>query len=151
MLPPELATERLLAIHSEIASSLDSFAQTRPLKDEDPLLLGRYVQLYNYVEFNLRRSMEVFARASVMPDKDKGKSIHEASATRLIPIVKNGVAARPSEKSTLTDTHSKLDELELRRTYRNMFAHFDPRAYKDEFIVFLTRSDFDARQILGEP
>lgn len=86
-----------------------------------------------------------------MPDKDKGKSIHEASATRLIPIVKNGVAARPSEKSTLTDSHSKLDELELRRTYRNMFAHFDPRAYKDEFIVFLTRSDFDARQILGEP
>jgi hypothetical protein len=87
MLPPELATERLLAIHNEIASSLDSFAQTRPLKDEDPLLLGRYVQLYNYVEFNLRRSMEVFARASVMPDKDKGKSIHEASATRLILLL----------------------------------------------------------------
>jgi hypothetical protein len=51
------------------------------------LLLGRYVQLYNYVEFNLRRSMEVFARASVMPDKDKGKSIHEASATRLILLL----------------------------------------------------------------
>jgi len=56
-----------------------------------------------------------------------------------------GAGTEPSE------TVGNLDEIELRRGFRNMFAHFAARAFQDDYLVFVTRSDFDAQQALGEP
>ncbi|MQU69090.1 hypothetical protein [Sinorhizobium meliloti] len=150
MIPPEYRTPLLAKAYAELTETAD-FRNTSPIGQDDIILIGEFVQSYNYIELHLRRSIEFFSRSGLLGQKDKGKSIHEVSAARLIPLVKQGVSSLPSEQNDLADTQGKLDEIELRRGFRNMFAHFAARAFKDDFLVFITRSDYDARQATGTP
>lgn len=147
MIPNEFQTERLNAAHARLRASSD-LQTTRDLDESDLLIIGRFVQTYNLIEFNLRRSLELFIRAGLLPENDGRKSVHMVTAARLVPLVKSAVSTMERETE---DTIALLDEIELRRGFRNMFAHFIARAFEDDFLVFITRDDYDAQQALGRP
>ena len=61
MIPGEFRTPRLEAAFAALTSVPDLGA-TRDVSNRDILIIGRYVQKFNLIELNRRRSLEMFSR-----------------------------------------------------------------------------------------
>ena len=62
MLPQELKSDRILYLQRKVQElGEDMPAKLLPLEIEDFQLFGSYIQLYNYIVLNLRRSVEACA------------------------------------------------------------------------------------------
>lgn len=115
-----------------------------PLEREDTFLIGAFVQVFNFIEFNLRRSIEVFCVAGLIERK---KSFH---TSELVELVKKAVTKLSVAGSDLDDILGKLDEIEFRRPYRNLLAHWAGRRIpKHDAIVLLSMDGKDALAALG--
>jgi hypothetical protein len=112
-----------------------------PTKD-DLVLIGSVIVLYSYIDFNLRRFIEVLERAKVLPEKWQGKT-----ATMPIGDVETIIQAMPDWAPTNLLAFERIKEL---RKMRNLMAHFAVRRFPDhDAFVFVTKSAPDFRRVLG--
>lgn len=150
MLPQEYRTPRGEELERKVEALPGGLTDLEPLQAPDYQLIGAFIQVFNFIEFNLRRSLEVHARAELLEPSiaRRHSQIHQAD------LVKRAKAAVSRMDPTVEDipaTHSKLDEIEFRRTFRNLLAHWAARRIPGEdAIVFLSKDGRDDKRISGE-
>jgi len=119
------------------------------LQPSDHLMVGVFIQTYNYMDFNLRRAIETFACAKLLPSKAAKKypKIHSAEVAG---IVQESVRAMDSAVEDIPDTIQILTIIERRREIRNLLSHWAARRIPNEdAIVLLSKDENDAMQVGG--
>lgn len=113
-----------------------------PLEREDAYLIGAFIQVFNFIELNLRRSLEVFCSAGLV-ERTKHFQTYE-----LVKLLKTGLKRTSITSQRLEDTLGKLDEIEFRRPFRNLLAHWAAKRIPGhDAIVLLTMDTKDALSV----
>ena len=114
------------------------------LRDEDALLIGKIILMFSFNELNLRRLVEILCEKGFLQTKNKFHT------SELVEAVKEGIAKAFPSDGQLNDDLEKLDEIEFRRPFRNMFAHWAAkRLDESDSIVFMTKDSSDEKAVHG--
>lgn len=114
------------------------------LRDEDALLLGKVILIFSFNELNLRRVLEILCEKGFLQSKKKFQP------RELVEKVKDGIAKAFPSDNQLSDDLAMLDEIELRRPHRNVFAHWAAKRLDGmDSIVFMTKDPLDEKAALG--
>jgi hypothetical protein len=92
-------------------------------------LIGQYVLTYSFIDLNLRRAVEVFARRDMLSDEHK-KRPRNIPAGQLASAVRYVVERMPSEQENIPKTLDILGAIDRGREMRNLLAHWGIK--KDE-------------------
>ena len=151
-LPPEHRTARIDSLQAIVASTpRDQLMDFPALQPVDHQLIGIFIQLFNYMDFNLRRAIETFAQARLLQSKAAGKypRIHSSEVAK---AVQDAVKAMDASIEDIPEAIRILSIIERRREIRNLLGHWAARRIPNEdAIVLLTKDEGDAIQIRGEP
>lgn len=115
-IPNAFASEPLLLVR-DYFDTLE-LSDLLPLQKEDAYLIGAFVQVFNFIELNLRRSLDVFCSAGLIERKKHFQT------SELVKLVKSGLEKAGVASQHIDDALAKLDEIELRRPFRNLLAHW---------------------------
>jgi hypothetical protein len=114
-----------------------------PMPSKDDLaLIGSVIVLYSYIDFNLRRFIEVLERAKALPKRWLGK-------TARMPIgdIETIIQAIPDWAPNNVFAFTRIKEF---RKVRNLMAHFAVRRFPNEdAFVFITKSAPDFKRVIG--
>ncbi|WP_223434843.1 MULTISPECIES: hypothetical protein [unclassified Pseudomonas] len=114
----------------------DALSKLEPLTEADAALIGHLLQSFNFLEFNLRRSIEIFVHAGLITASKKNPHSSELAQT-----VKTGVAAMGLDVATASVIYQKLDDIELHRDIRNHLAHWAAKRIKGHDALYLMSFD----------
>jgi hypothetical protein len=133
-LPP--STQKIQQLQTQIDALPPGEMLRFPGPDQDMLLAtGVLVQTYNYIELNLRRCVEAFVHANLLPESSwVGPQAKLLQSTRLVEAVKKALVRMTPVPADLQDWTVKLDEISLRWSMRHMFAHWALRRVPNEDI-----------------
>lgn len=107
------------------------------LTNEDFMLLGKYIQMYCFIELNIHRSFNKLESIGVIKTKPKGKVNITYIIGKLIELVNEKVI----ESSKVDEVIDKLQEIKYRRDYRNIFAHWAAKRIPNEDGMIFFASD----------
>lgn len=114
------------------------------LRDEDALLIGKVILIFSFNELNLRRAVDMLCEKGFLQPKKKFKT------SQLVRAVKDGIAKAFPHDDQLSDDLAKLDEIEFRRPFRNMYAHWAAKRLDEtDSIVFMTKDPQDEKAVHG--
>lgn len=114
----------------------NALAKLEPLTGADAALIGQLIQSFNFLEYNLRRSIEIFNHAGLT--KYGKKNPH---SSELAQIVKAGVTAMGIDDATAGVICQTLDDIELHRDTRNHLAHWAAKRIKGHDALYLMSMD----------
>ena len=149
MLPPEHRTHGVNKLQASLGALGGDLSKLESLTHEDFRIIGAYVQLYNFLEFNCRRAVEIFAGVGMLKGlaAEKPQRVH---SSKLFETAKGVVARMDPTVEDVPDSLAKLDEIELRKGFRNLFAHWAARRIPgQDAIVLFSMDGYDERQISG--
>jgi hypothetical protein len=151
MLPPEYRTPRIEMLERVVAKTApEDFFKFPVLTPHDHQLIGMYIQLYNYIDLNLRRSFEAFGQGKLLKGSSE-KSYPRIHSSALAGAVQDVVKEMNASVEDIPDSIGKLVEIERRREVRNLIGHWASRRIPNEdAIVLMTKNEGDAKQISGE-
>jgi hypothetical protein len=110
---------------------------------EDYVVIGGIVVLYSYVEFQMRRLIDVFEHAGLLADEWKGKG-----GNLNFGEVERAVRATPVWAGP--DDLGAFDKLAELRPLRNLVAHFVVRRFPDDdAFFFVAKSTKDFTKVFG--
>lgn len=114
---------------------------TERLRPTDLQWMAELIQLYNHIEFNLRRCIEVFTLAGMIEQSDKKTPMGGLSRIALTGI-------RQLEDGAFWE--ARIKEIELHRDMRNLFAHWAARRItgEDAYLI-LTKNPQESNKRLG--
>jgi hypothetical protein len=123
-------------------TSADALAQWPMLRSDDYSLIGGYIVLYSYIDFNLRRMVESVEEAGELRfGKGKAGLLTIADVERAIQTVPE--IYQGANKIA-------IDRIIDLRGMRNLLAHFSIRRFpEDEAFLFVTRSFRDYQREFG--
>lgn len=145
-----METEQLLELQKRMSRE-NAIALTDVLTDQQIIMIGTFVQFYNFIELNVRRCIEVLEAAKLYRPGKSTQTAGTLHSSELMETLSKAVSEMDPTVEDIPDTLAKLTEIEFRRAYRHMYAHMAARNYQNECIVFFTRSDKDARRALAAP
>lgn len=144
MLPKSSVTENGLRLRAIVdGTSAEDLAQWPMLSGDDYALIGGYIVLYSYIDFNLRRMVEAVEEAGELTFS-KGKAglltISDVErALQTVPEIYHG----PNKIA--------IDRIIDLRGMRNLMAHFSIRRFPDDdALLFVTRSFRDYKREFGK-
>lgn len=149
-LPPEHRTPRMESLQGIVdgvpPEKLFDFPVLQP---PDHQLIGVFVQLFNYMDFNLRRAIETFAHAKLLQG-DAAKKYPKIHSSQVTIAVQDAVKAMDAAVEDIPETIRILEIIERRREIRNLLGHWAARRIANEdAIVLVTKNEQDAMQIGG--
>jgi hypothetical protein len=149
-LPPEHRTPRIEMLEAIVAATpRDRLIDFPLLQPSDHLMVGVFIQTYNYMDFNLRRAIETFAYAKLLPPK-AAKKYPKIHSSDVAGIVQESVMAMDSAVEDIPDTIQILTIIERRREIRNLLSHWTARRISNEdAIVLLSKDENDAMRVSG--
>jgi hypothetical protein len=148
MLPPAHETPKTKQLKEKLETL--HIDQLLPLRAQDFEILGRYIQLYNTIELNLRRTVEVLAKQQLIDPKFANR-FGSLRFSALITEIKRCISILEADPEATGDAIKKLDEIERKRAFRNMIAHWSAqRIPNEDAFVFITKNDADAIKTKGE-
>jgi len=119
------------------------------LQPEDHHIIGFFIQQFNYMDLNLRRAIETFHQAKLLPDK-AAKKYPKIHSSEVAGIVQDSVKAMDTATEDITDTIRVLSIIERRREIRNLFGHWAARRIPNhDAIVLLSKDENDAMRTGG--
>jgi hypothetical protein len=142
-LPKSTETPRTRYLQDIVtAASATDLAGWPMLNEKDYALVGAFIVLFSYIDFNLRRVIEIFDKTGRLNAPWKGK-------TGNLNAVE--VAAGIQSLDYWDEAGRKaLNDVEELRKFRNLVAHFAVRRFPaDEAFVFLAKSTRDFKQQFG--
>ena len=144
MLPKSTPTERGLHLQALVnGASAQELSEWPMLRGDDYSLIGGYIVLYSYIDFNLRRIVDAIDEAGELTRVGKGKA-----GSLTIADVEKAIQAIP-EINTGPNKLAFARIVEL-RGFRNLLAHFAIRRFPDDdAFLFLTRSLRDYKREFG--
>lgn len=102
------------------------------LSEDDCRIFGAYIQHYNYIELNLRRSLEIFCRARILENQNDYQLLQDA---QLISTLTRGIEVQqPLDRDEVL---RNLAEIERLRDIRHLLAHWAARRFPDDDAVIL--------------
>lgn len=123
----------------------DPLTKTEPLNAGDAALIGHLIQAFNFIEYNLRRAIEVFSHAGLIPRPRKNPRPPE-----LVKLVKAGVAKLNQDAEAADIICKTLDDIEMHRDIRNHLAHWAAKRIKGHDALYLLSLDaMDATRRVG--
>jgi hypothetical protein len=109
---------------------------------DDVVLIGKIVMIYSYVDFDLRRMIEVLDHAKALPPAWLGK-IAKMHLSDIEAILETAPDIAPNNALALR----RIKEF---RKLRNLLAHFEVKRFPTEdALVFVTKDAADYRRVLG--
>jgi hypothetical protein len=143
-LPNTISTDRGKYLQAILVGASPEILIEWPMPTkEDLALIGSVIVLYSYIDFNLRRFVEVLEKANVLPGRWRGKT-----AKMSIGDVETIIHAMPDWAPNNLLAFRRIKEF---RKTRNLMAHFAVRRFPNEdAFVFVTKSARDFKQVLGE-
>jgi hypothetical protein len=142
-LPESRETPRLRSLLDIVNASPGDALIDWPMPSKDDLaLIGSVIVLYSYIDFNLRRFIEVLERAKALPKRWLGK-------TARMPIgdIETIIQAIPDWAPNNVFAFTRIKEF---RKVRNLMAHFAVRRFPNEdAFVFVTKSALDFKRVIG--
>jgi hypothetical protein len=142
-LPKSTETERTRYLQNLVNSSPDAIINWPVPTRDDHVLVGRFVMLYSYIDFDLRRMIEVLDHANKLPAKRAGKS-----AEMSIGDVETMLETMPDTSQANAAAFGRIREF---RKLRNLVAHFAIKRFPNEdALVFITKSASDYKRVLGK-
>lgn len=107
-----------------------------PNKDH-VVLVGKIVMLYSYIDFNLRRMIEVLDHANALPEEWSGRSAK---------LHLSEIEAMPERSPSNALALRRIKEF---RKLRNLLAHFAIKRFPSEdALVFVTKDAADYKRVL---
>jgi hypothetical protein len=142
-LPDNVETPRglhLQGILSKVtAEELSAFPM---LKKEDYFAVGAIVVLFSYIDFNLRRMVEIYDDAGLLQSSWKGKT----KTLNMTEIAKAAASMLPWPEQNV----KAFGRIEHLRGLRNLVAHFAIRRFPDDdAFVFMGQSAKDYKKHFG--
>lgn len=149
-LPPEHRTPRMEALEAIIASTpREKLFDFPVLQPPDHQLIGVFVQLFNYIDFNRRRAIETFSYAKLLRG-EAAKKYPKIHSSKVASAVQDSVKAMDAAVEDIPEAIRILEIIERRREIRNLLGHWAARRIPDkDAIVLLTKDENDAMQIGG--
>ena len=143
-LPIEYRNER--AEYLEQEASKYQVSELWNLTNEDFMILGKYIQMYCFIELNIRRLFNSIVSTELFEIKSKGRVNIPFILDKLIELVGDNLV----ESSKVDEIIGKLKEIKFRRDYRNIFAHWAAKKIPNEDgIIFFASDDSDYKKIFG--
>ncbi|WP_219268849.1 hypothetical protein [Pseudomonas sp. Xaverov 259] len=121
----------------------NELANSEPLHSRDLQLIAELIQIYNFIEFNLRRCIELFTHVGLIEKSEKTIPMAHLSRVALgaISRVEGG---GPWE--------SHLQEIELHRERRNDLAHWAARRIiGEDALLILTMNPAETKKRIAQP
>ena len=149
-LPPEHRTPRMEALQAIGDSTpLEKRIDFPVLQPPDHQLIGLFIQLFNYIDFNLRRAIETFAYAKLLQG-EAAKKYPKIHSSGVASAVQNAVKAMDAAVENIPETIRILEIIERRREIRNLLSHWAARRIPNEdAIVLLSKDESDAMGLAG--
>ncbi|MET4279735.1 MULTISPECIES: hypothetical protein [unclassified Bradyrhizobium] len=148
-LPPQNATPRLEIMQREVERLAGQLFEFPELQPGDYQLFGAYIQMYNFIDMNLRRCVEAFHLGNVLSVDVRWQRLREAE---LVGVIIGAVRTMDPDIEPVDETIGRLTEIEFRRSFRNMMGHFAARRYpNEEAIVFFSNDHRDSMRIHNRP
>ena len=149
-LPPEHRTPRVERLEAIVASTpREKLFDFPVLQPPDLQNIGLYIQLFNYIDFNLRRAIETFAHAKLLQG-EAARTYPKIHSSRVAAAVQDAVSAMDAGVENIPDAINLLTIIERRREVRNLLSHWAARRIPNEdAIVLLTKNEADAMQTGG--
>jgi hypothetical protein len=106
----------------------------------DVVLIGKIVMLYSYIDFNLRRMVEVLDHAQALPPVWLGRT-----AKMHLSDIETSLEAASDITPNNTLALRRIKEF---RKLRNLLAHFAVKRFpKEDALVFVTKSAADYKRV----
>jgi hypothetical protein len=142
-LPKSISTDRGKYLQDILVSAKAEALIDWPMPTKDDLaLIGSFIVLYSYIDFNLHRFIEVLEKAGRLPERWKGKT-----AKMPIAEIQRIIGAMPDWAPNNQLAFRRINEF---RGTRNLMAHFAIRRFPNEdAFVFVTKSASDFKRVLG--
>jgi hypothetical protein len=149
-LPPENRTPRMELLQAIVARTPREKLMDFPvLKPAEHQLIGAFIQKFNYMDFNLRRAIETFARAKLL-SKAAAKKYPKIHSSEVAAVIQDAVKAMDPAVEDIADTTKILWIIERRREIRNLLGHWAARRIPGEdAIVLLSKDENDATRTGG--
>jgi hypothetical protein len=143
MLPDARETERGLYLQNILDATVESEWTEWPSPTKDDFaLVGAIIVIFSYVDFNLRRLLEVCEHVEMIPQyKGKAANMHMADVARVVQAL------------PIWDENAKqnLKDIEEIRKMRNLMAHFVIRRFpNDDAFMFTAKSARDYKRVFGK-
>ncbi len=117
------------------------------LTNDDFMLLGKYIQMYCFIELNIHRLFNKLVSEGVITIKTNKKVSVPYILDKLIDLVNLNLV----ESSRVDDVIAKLKEIKYRRDYRNIFAHWAAKKIPNEDgMIFFTGDALDYNKVLNK-
>lgn len=140
----------LHAIRAEIEADPDGFLlNTEPLTNDDLILIGSLVQLYNFADLNARRIIDALRHAALGPHARNGGVIQDAQVyEKLIEAAK----MLPETTDMRRDLIKAASTLQMHQLHRHHFAHWATRRIQGHDAFFMmTYKAQESTKRLGKP
>lgn len=143
-LPSEFRTDKMIFLEEKFKNF--QVDELENLTNEDFRLLGMYIQTYNFIDLNIQRCIILLKnKALLIFDKKERQDI-----PNLIDKFINCLDQLNLEEEQKFEATENLTEIKLRRTIRNVFAHFAcKRIPNQDAFVFMTNTPKDIKKVYG--
>ena len=126
-LPPEHRTPRVEALQVIVDSTpLEKRIDFPVLQPPDHQMIDVFIQLFNYMDFNLRRAIETFAYAKFLQG-EAAKRYPKIHSSKVASTVQDSVKSMDATVEDIPETIRILAIIERRREIRNMLSHWATR------------------------
>jgi len=114
------------------------------LTNEDYMLLGKYIQMYCFIELNMHRLFNKLESTGIIKTKPKDRVNIPYILGKLIELVSEDLI----ESSRVDEVLGKLEEIKYRRDYRNVFAHWAAKRIPNEDgMIFFASDALDYKKV----
>jgi hypothetical protein len=146
-LPRENKTAKVIEINDAINRMSPQELSALPTLDEvDFSVFGALIQHFCFIDLNLRRALEVFAIAKILPNSVKNR-YPNLPDSELTGVLVDVVKAMDATVEDIPRALTFLEGISKTRAYRNLVGHFAGRRFPNKDVyVFVSKSDKDARK-----
>jgi hypothetical protein len=141
-LPSSVETERNRYLLDLVKNASEPIIGWPAPNKDDVVLVGKIIMLYSYIDFNLRRMVEVLDHAKALPAAWLGKTAR-MHLSDVETILETAPDVSPNNALALR----RIKEF---RKLRNLLAHFAIKRFPTEdALVFVTKDATDYKKVLG--
>ncbi|CAO4147066.1 hypothetical protein LPLAFNJD_LOCUS2355 [Methylorubrum aminovorans] len=151
---------KLEHIVSEKNAKLNEIASNNPpefllgapqLHDDDCIKIARIIIVFNYIEMNMRRMIEIFLRANKISTKHLKYGSY-VDIANLNDKLLEGFNNLDISRKEIEHIEFRLKDIAYCRNFRNMVAHSAARRFPNEpAVVFFSKDDKESIRRTGSP
>lgn len=142
------STPETVALSAALSAAGPSLFGYPTLSGSHFRLHGRLIELFNSIEFNLRRSAEFLARSKLLGKFQKRED--RLKPYELVPALHAALGEMDPGIENIAESRIWLNEIEEERSTRNVLAHWVARQIPSrDAIVYFSNDNFDGRQSTG--